>query len=64
MSEIVLQTSLSMEEIEKNFEGFDFFAALKDSLSDAINFEEGNPVPGTMVRYRSTEEKTQKWPKA
>ena len=37
MSEITFQSSLTIEEIEKNFENVDFFGGLMEGLEEAAN---------------------------
>ena len=53
MDDLVLQSSLTEEEIEENFKDMDFFAAMMKSLADALSYEEGKPTPNTVVRYRA-----------
>lgn len=36
-----LESELSMEEVERNFEGFDFFAAMVESLNEVLAYERG-----------------------
>lgn len=50
MGDIVVKTSSAPEEIEENFKEFDLTAALKESLKAAIAYENGEPLPGTVVR--------------
>lgn len=47
------ESSLSMEEIEKNFEGVDFFSGLMAGLEEAIAYEKGEAAAETFVRKRS-----------
>ena len=53
MDDLILHTSLSMDEIENNFKDFNFFSAFTQSLEEAIRYEKGEPVPDTVVRYRA-----------
>lgn len=39
MDEIILTSTLSIEEIEKNFVNIDFFTALMSGLEDALYYE-------------------------
>jgi len=39
MEELVFTSSLSMEEIEKNFEDFDLFAEIMAGLEEALAYE-------------------------
>ena len=47
------ESSLSVEEIEKNFEGVDFFSGLMAGLEEAIAYERGEAAAETFVRKRS-----------
>ncbi len=47
------ESSLSMEEIEKNFEGVDFFSGLMAGLEEAIAYERGEAAAETFARKRS-----------
>lgn len=46
MSEPIFNSDLTMEQIEKNFEGMDFFAGLMEGLQEAYACEKGNAAPG------------------
>lgn len=46
------ESTLSMEEIEKNFEGVDFFSGLMAGLEEAIAYERGEAAE-TFARKRS-----------
>ena len=48
------QTPLTMEEIDKNFESFDFFSSLKSGLEEALAFEYGGASGGTVSRTRAS----------
>lgn len=50
MSELVLKTPLSMEEIEENFKDYDLSASIEQALQDAIAYNKGEPVPGMVIR--------------
>lgn len=52
MADLKMHTSLSMEEIEKNFEGIDFFSGVVEGLNEALEHKEGNPSPHTVIRKR------------
>lgn len=45
MSEPIFNSDLTMEQIEKNFEGMDFFAGLMEGLQEAYACEKGNAAP-------------------
>lgn len=47
------ESSLSMEEIEKNFEGVDLFSGLMAGLEEAIAYERGEAAAETFARKRS-----------
>ena len=53
MEELVFESSLSMEEIEKNFQNVDFFQSLEAGLREALAYEQGKASPDTLVRKRS-----------
>ena len=53
MNEAKFESSLSMEEIEKNFEGMDFFSGLMDGLTEALAWEQGRATADTFTRKRS-----------
>ena len=58
MPELRFTSSLSIDEIEENFKGIDYFNELKSGLQEALAYESGNPSPGTIVRERSLPTKT------
>jgi len=39
MSEIHFESSLTNDEIEKNFEGIDFFSGIMEGLNEALAYE-------------------------
>lgn len=49
MSELVLKTPLSMEEIEENFKDFDLTVDLEQTLKDVIAYNKGEAVPGMVI---------------
>lgn len=53
MAELEFETALSFDEIDKNFEDFDFFENLMEGLEDALAYSKGTPRTGTIVRKRS-----------
>lgn len=53
MSEPVFRSSLSMEEIEDNFQNVDFFSGIMEGLQEALAYEKGSAVAGTIARKRS-----------
>ncbi len=53
VSELKLKSSLTMDEIEKNFKDIDFFSSVMDGLQEALAFEKGKAAADTFVRKRS-----------
>lgn len=53
MTEARFKSSLSKEEIDKNFKDIDLFSNLKAALEEALAYEKGTPKAGTVVRKRS-----------
>ena len=53
MADSIFKSSLSVEEIEKNFEGIDFFSGIMDGLQEALAYEKGTAAAGTYARKRS-----------
>jgi len=53
MKEPVFEVDGTIDEVEKNFEGFDFFDALMESLTEALAFEKGQAAADTFTRKRS-----------
>lgn len=53
MSELLFESSLSMDEIENNFKDVDFFAGIMDGLSEALAFTKGKAAAETFARKRS-----------
>lgn len=53
MSEIRFKSSLTNEEIEKNFEGIDFFAGIIEGLNEALAYEKGKASAETYARKSS-----------
>lgn len=54
MSDLLhFETSLSPEEIDKNFEDFDFFSNLISGLNEALAFEKGKAATETIARKRA-----------
>ncbi len=56
MNEPIFHSDLTMEQIEKNFEGMDFFAGLMEGLQEAYACEKGNAAPGTISHKRTVAE--------
>lgn len=50
------ESTLTEEEVKKNFEGIDFFSEVMTGLEEAVDFAEGNPRSTTLVRKRSLPE--------
>ncbi|MBO4694419.1 MAG: helix-turn-helix domain-containing protein [Clostridia bacterium] len=53
MEEIKMQSSLSQEEIEKNFENVDVFSGIMAGLGEALAYEKGSAKAATIARKRS-----------
>ncbi len=53
MSEIRFESSLTTEEIEKNFEGIDFFSGIMEGLNEALAYEKGKASAETYARKSS-----------
>ncbi len=53
MSELRFESNLSMEEIEKNFEGVNFFDGIMDGLNEALAYEQGTAKANTFARKNS-----------
>ena len=56
MEELVFASSLTDEEIAKNFENIDFFSGIMTGLEEALAFEKGSARMATIVRKRSLPE--------
>lgn len=52
MDELILETSLTPEEIAENFKNFDLTASLEQALKDIEAYQHGEEVPGLIVRER------------
>lgn len=53
MSELVLKSALSLDEIEENFKDVNFFEGVMDGLNEALAFEKGKATAETFSRKRS-----------
>lgn len=53
MNELTFKSSLTMEEIERNFSEMDFFSDLMDGLEEALAYSKGKASVETFVRKRS-----------
>ena len=53
MEKRVLTSSLSEEEIARNFENADFFGGIMAGLEEALAFEKGEAKAATIVRKRN-----------
>ena len=53
MADKRFQSKLSNEEIEKNFEGVDFFDGIMAGLEEALAYEKGTAKAATFARKRS-----------
>ena len=56
MSELILRSSLSLDEIEKNFKDINFFEGVMEGLNEALAFEKGTAKAETFSRKRSLPE--------
>lgn len=56
MSEPIFTSNLTMEQIEKNFEGVAFFDGLIAGLQEACACEKGNAAVGTISHERTVAE--------
>ena len=48
MNELTLTSSLTMEEINENFQNVDFFTAIMEGLEDALSYKKGINMDGNM----------------
>lgn len=53
MEKLNFKSSLSMEEIQNNFENVDFFSGMMEGLREALAYKEGTAKANTIVRKRS-----------
>ena len=53
MDELRVSSTLSEEEIEKNFENADFFGSIMSGLEEALAYEKGKAKAATIVRKRN-----------
>lgn len=53
MSELIFESSLTMEEIERNFQDTDFLAGMMEGLEEALAFQKGTTSSETIVHKRS-----------
>ena len=53
MNELTFKSSLTMNEIERNFSEMDFFSDLMDGLEEALAYSKGKASAETFVRKRS-----------
>ena len=56
MSDIRFESSLSAEEIEKNFKDVDFFSGIMEGLTEALAYEKGKSSAETFARKQSLPE--------
>lgn len=52
MSEIRFKSSLTDEEIERNFENIDFFSGIMEGLNEALAYEKGKASAETFARKK------------
>ena len=53
MEELNLESSLSIEEIERNFQDVDFFSGIMEGLQEALAVKKGEAAEDTLIRKRS-----------
>jgi len=53
MDDLILETSLTPEEIKENFKNFDLTAALEETLDEITAHQRGEEVPGMVVHERT-----------
>ena len=53
MSEMIMTSDLTEEEIAKNFENIDFFSGIIAGLEEALAYEKGQAKAATIVRKSS-----------
>lgn len=53
MEDLTFRSSLSMDEIEANFNGTDFFAGMMDGLNEALAYRKSKASENTIARKRS-----------
>lgn len=53
MENLKFESSLSIEEIEKNFEGVDFFSGIISGLNEALAYEKGKANAETFARKQA-----------
>lgn len=53
MEKLTFKSNLTMEEIERNFEGVDLYSELMTGLEEALAFSKGEAYAETFVRKRS-----------
>ena len=53
MKEPVFKSTLTMKEIESNFEGMDFFGELMEGLTEALAYSKGQAAANTFTRKNS-----------
>ena len=53
MEDVKFTSTLTEEEIAKNFEDIDFFSGIMSGLEEALEFEKGNAKAATIARKNS-----------
>lgn len=53
MDDLILETSLTPEEIKENFNNFDLTVALEETLDEITAYQHGEEVPGLVVHERT-----------
>ena len=56
MNEPVFKSSLTLKEVEDNFEHMDFFGELMEGLTEALAYSKGKAAADTFARKRSLPE--------
>lgn len=56
MADLTFKSSLSAEQIDKNFKNIDFFSGVMTGLEEALEYEKGKASADTFARKRSLPE--------
>ncbi len=52
MADLVLQSSLTMDEIEENFKDVDFFSGIMEGLQEVLDYEKGTAAVAMSAREK------------
>ncbi len=52
MADLVLQSLLTMDEIEENFKDVDFFSEIKEGLQEVLDYEKGTAAVAVSAREK------------